>query len=89
MQEAIEKAEILIEAHHYIRQFAGKTVVVKVGGSIMDEPATLEKLLMDICFMDAVGIRPVIVHGGGEGDQQGDEGGGAGGSVCSGSALYG
>ncbi len=66
MQEAIEKAEILLEAHHYIREFAGKTIVVKVGGSIMDEPRALKGLLLDICFMDAVGIRPVIVHGGGK-----------------------
>ncbi|MCC7192789.1 MAG: acetylglutamate kinase [Phycisphaeraceae bacterium] len=66
MQDAITKAAALVEAHEYIRRFEGKVVVVKVGGSIMDEPATLNSLIMDICFMDAVGLRPVIVHGGGK-----------------------
>lgn len=66
MQAAIEKAAVLIEAHEYIRQFEDKVVVVKVGGSIMDEPAQLTGLIRDICFMDAVGMHPVIVHGGGK-----------------------
>jgi acetylglutamate kinase len=64
--EAIHKADVLLEAHQYIRQFENKTVVVKVGGSIMDTPASLAGLIKDICFLDAVGIRPVIVHGGGK-----------------------
>ena len=67
MEEAIQKAAALIEAHHYIRRFRGKTVVIKIGGSIMDNPKTLHQLLMDLCFMDTVGIRPVLVHGGGKG----------------------
>ena len=67
MQDAIAKAAALVEAHKYIRQFEGKTIVVKIGGSIMDEPETLSKLIMDVCFMDAVGMRPIIVHGGGKG----------------------
>lgn len=67
MQEAIAKAAVLIEAHHYIRAFEGKTIVIKVGGSIMDEPETLANLLMDVCFLDAVGLHPIIVHGGGKG----------------------
>jgi len=71
MDEAIEKATALVEAHQYIRRFKGKTVVVKIGGSIMDEPNTLEALLQDICFMDAVGMHPIIVHGGGKGITQG------------------
>ncbi|QNN25471.1 acetylglutamate kinase [Planctomycetales bacterium ZRK34] len=66
MQEAIHKADVLIEAHQYIRQFENAVVVVKVGGSIMDDPEALKGLLKDICFMDAVGMRPVIVHGGGK-----------------------
>ena len=65
VQEAINKAAALIEAHEYIRRFDGKTIVVKVGGSIMDDPATLSNLLADVCFMSAVGMHPVIVHGGG------------------------
>ncbi len=66
MQEAINKAAALIEAHGYIRSFAGKTIVVKVGGSIMDEPATLRSLVEDVCFMRTVGMAPIIVHGGGK-----------------------
>jgi acetylglutamate kinase len=66
MDHAIAKAAALVEAHRYIRDFAGKTVVVKVGGSIMDEPDTLANLVEDVCFMHAVGIRPVVVHGGGK-----------------------
>ena len=67
MQEAIDKAAALVEAHQYIRRFDGKAVVVKVGGSIMDEPETLDSLVQDICFLDAVGMRPILVHGGGKG----------------------
>ena len=67
MQQAIDKAAALVEAHAYIRRFRGKLVVVKVGGSIMDEPATLSSLIQDVCFMAGVGIRPIIVHGGGKG----------------------
>lgn len=67
VKEAIEKSSILIEAYQYIRAFSGKTIVVKVGGSIMDEPAQLTALLDDLCFLDAVGLRPVLVHGGGKG----------------------
>ena len=67
VQDAINKAEALVEAHEYIRRFEGRTVVVKVGGSIMDEPETLNSLIQDVCFMDAVGMRPILVHGGGKG----------------------
>lgn len=67
MQDAISKAAALVEAHEYIRRFENKTVVVKVGGSIMDEPETLNRLVNDVCFLDAVGMRPIIVHGGGKG----------------------
>lgn len=67
MQEAINKAAALVEAQAYIRRFEGKTVVVKVGGSIMDDPEALTNLLYDVCFMHAVGMRPIVVHGGGKG----------------------
>ncbi len=67
MQEAIAKAAALVEAHRYIRTFEGKVVVVKIGGSIMDDPVTLASLVSDVCFMDAVGMRPILVHGGGKG----------------------
>jgi acetylglutamate kinase len=67
VQEAINKAAALVEAQAYIRSFEGKQVVVKVGGSIMDDPEALKHLLHDVCFMLAVGMRPIVVHGGGKG----------------------
>ena len=66
MQEAINKAAALVEAGRYIQEFRGKRVVVKVGGSIMDEPESLRSLALDIGFMASVGIRPIVVHGGGK-----------------------
>ncbi len=66
MQQAIHKAAALVEAHAYIRAFAGAVVVVKIGGSIMDEPEALASLVEDVCFMDSVGMRPILVHGGGK-----------------------
>ena len=66
MKEAITKADALIEAMEYIRRFRGKIVVVKLGGSILDETCMQKKLLTDIAFMATVGIRPIIVHGGGK-----------------------
>lgn len=66
MQQAIDKARALVEAHAYIRRFRGREVVVKVGGSIMDDAEGLSRMLEDVAFMAAVGMRPVIVHGGGK-----------------------
>lgn len=70
MQDAIWKARSLTEAYEYILRFKNKAVVVKVGGSIMDESDTLNKLIADVCFMHAVGIQPILVHGGGNGITQ-------------------
>lgn len=66
MNFAIEKAAALIEAHRYIRTFENKIVVVKVGGSIQEDDERMKALLTDVSFMQAVGMRPVIVHGGGK-----------------------
>ncbi len=66
MDEAIAKAAVLIEALPYIRTFRGTIAVVKLGGSFMDVPADLEAVCTDIAFMRAVGIQPVVVHGGGK-----------------------
>ena len=66
MDEAIVKASGLVEALSYIQRFHDKTVVVKVGGSIMDDEAALSAILTDIVFMNYVGIQPVLVHGGGK-----------------------
>ena len=65
MQEAIEKADVLIEALGWIRQFRGKLTVIKLGGSVMEEQHAMTHLLLDVVFMESVGMRPVLVHGGG------------------------
>jgi len=66
MEEAIAKSGALIEAMEYIRQFRNKIVVVKLGGSVLDDTSLQTKLLTDIAFMATVGMRPIIVHGGGK-----------------------
>ena len=65
MQDAIQKADILIEAMGWIRQFRDKTTVIKLGGSVMEDPEALRHLLVDIVFMETVGMKPIVVHGGG------------------------
>src|SRR3954469_12305576 len=64
--EASNKANALVEALSYIQRFNNKVVVVKVGGSIMDDEQALTNLLTDIVFMNYVGIQPILVHGGGK-----------------------
>jgi acetylglutamate kinase len=65
MEEAIQKADVLIEALTWIRQFRGKVTVIKLGGSVMENERAMIHLLLDIVFMETVGMRPVVVHGGG------------------------
>jgi acetylglutamate kinase len=65
MQGYIQKAETLIEALPYIREFTGKTVVIKYGGAAMRDEARIASFAEDIVLLQFVGIRPVIVHGGG------------------------
>ena len=66
MQAYIEKASTLIEALPYIQRFRGATVVVKVGGSVMEDQAGLDRLLSDVAFMATVGMKVALVHGGGK-----------------------
>ncbi|MEM6690661.1 MAG: acetylglutamate kinase [Planctomycetota bacterium] len=66
MQEAITKANSLIEAMGWIRRFRGTTTVIKLGGSLLDDSNALMHILMDVIFMETVGMKPVIVHGGGK-----------------------
>ena len=66
MEKFIEKATVLIEALPFIQQFRGDTVVVKFGGSIMESEEGYSRILQDIAFMECVGLRPVLVHGGGK-----------------------
>ena len=66
MATARAKASVLTEALPYIQDFCGSTVLVKVGGSVMESSENLDSLLADIAFMDAVGMKVVLVHGGGK-----------------------
>jgi acetylglutamate kinase len=66
MDDAIFKAGVLIEALPYIRRFRDRLVVIKVGGSYMENETALRDTLLDIVFIETVGLRPVIVHGGGK-----------------------
>ena len=65
MEEAIRKSEILIEALPYIKEFFGKVIVIKFGGSSLHDKAVRDMVLQDIVFMRYAGMRPVLVHGGG------------------------
>lgn len=62
---AHQKAHVLAEALPYIREFSGKTVVVKYGGHAMDTPELADLFAQDVVLMHLVGMNPVIVHGGG------------------------
>jgi acetylglutamate kinase len=66
MENAIRKAEVLIEALSYIRTFRDKLTVIKLGGSAMEDPDALRVTLQDVVFLATVGLRPVLVHGGGK-----------------------
>jgi len=65
MKREIEKASVLIEALPYIRRFAGSIVVVKYGGSAMVDEKIKKSVIQDIAMMKMIGMRPVVVHGGG------------------------
>ncbi|HMF11564.1 MAG TPA: acetylglutamate kinase [Gemmataceae bacterium] len=66
MDDAIRKADVLIEALGYIRTFRDRLTVIKLGGSAMEEADALRATLLDVVFMATVGMRPVLVHGGGK-----------------------
>ena len=66
LREQIGKAAVLAEALPYIQQFRGRTFLVKLGGSAMEDSHLLDALIRDIVLLEAVGINPVIVHGGGK-----------------------
>lgn len=65
MNEYIAKAAVLIEALPYIQRFRDAVVVVKFGGSAMEDLDLVESTIRDVVFMELVGMKPVIVHGGG------------------------
>ena len=65
MKDSINKAKVLIEALPYIRRFYGKTIVIKYGGSAMEEEGLKRSFALDIVLLKYIGLNPVIVHGGG------------------------
>lgn len=73
MRKVIEKADVLIEALPYIQQFRDEIVVVKLGGSAQEDKAHVDSVLADVTFMECVGMRPVLVHGGGKAITRGME----------------
>ncbi|OHE82549.1 MAG: acetylglutamate kinase [Verrucomicrobia bacterium GWF2_62_7] len=68
MQDLIQKADVLLEALPYIQRFRSHTFVVKYGGSFMDSPDLKVRngVAADVVFLEAVGINPIVVHGGGK-----------------------
>lgn len=66
METEILKAEVLIEAIPFIRRFAGSIVVVKYGGSAMIDESLRKSVVQDIAMMKYIGLKPVVVHGGGK-----------------------
>ncbi|MFO1007196.1 MAG: acetylglutamate kinase [Planctomycetaceae bacterium] len=73
MDEAIRKAQVLVEALSWIRQFRGRYVVIKLGGSALEETEAVRRCLSDVLFMEAVGMRPILIHGGGKAINKGME----------------
>lgn len=61
-----DRAEALIEALPFIQKFRGQTFVIKYGGSALEDEQQVDRLLRDVVFLEAVGVNPVIVHGGGK-----------------------
>ena len=65
-KDNIDKARVLVESLPYIKDFFGKTVVIKYGGSLMVDDAMKQQFAQDIVLLKYVGINPIIVHGGGK-----------------------
>ncbi|MFB3883606.1 MAG: acetylglutamate kinase [Thermodesulfobacteriota bacterium] len=65
MKNPIDKAKVLVEALPYIRRFYEKTIVIKYGGSTMEEEGLRRNFALDVVLLKYIGIHPVVVHGGG------------------------
>lgn len=65
MEELVDKAKVLIEALPYMQRFVGKTIVIKYGGHAMTDIALRRSFATDVVLLKHIGVRPVIVHGGG------------------------
>lgn len=66
IESTTSKAATLIEALPYLQSFRGQTFLIKMGGSAMDNPELVRKVMRDIVFLEVAGINPVVVHGGGK-----------------------
>ena len=66
MQEILIKAQTLIEALPYIRDFTNKKIVIKYGGSAMLDKKLEESVIKDVALLKLIGMKPIIVHGGGK-----------------------
>ena len=66
LDTTINKASVLIEALPYLQSFRGHTFLIKMGGSAMEDPGLVRKVMRDVVFLEVAGINPVIVHGGGK-----------------------
>ena len=66
VQDIIRKADVLVEALPFIQKFRNSVMVVKFGGSAMEDPELVRRTMCDIVMLEAIGIRPVVVHGGGK-----------------------
>jgi acetylglutamate kinase len=64
--QPIDKAQALIEALPYLQAFRGKSFLIKMGGSAMEDPELVARVMRDIVFLEVAGINPIIVHGGGK-----------------------
>ena len=89
VSEAIKKADVLIEALNWIQRFRGKYVVIKFGGSALEETEAVKAFLTDVIFMSSVGMKPILIHGGGKAISQADERCGHRAPICSGTTLHG
>ena len=66
MQDLIKKANVLVEALPYIQKFRNSVMVIKFGGSSMEDPELVSSTMRDVVLLEATGIKPVVVHGGGK-----------------------
>ncbi len=62
----VDKANALIEALPYLQAFRGKTFLIKMGGSAMENPDLVAQVMRDVVFLEVAGINPIVVHGGGK-----------------------
>ena len=66
MTDPQAKASVLIKALPYLQRFRGKTFLIKIGGSVMEDPELVSDFMRDILFLEVAGINPILVHGGGK-----------------------